>query len=384
MSETEDLDLHDVDWSFGDADTDRYSATIHPYHARFIPQIPERLITRYTDEGDRVLDPFVGSGTTTMVGSVLGRPAVGVDLNPLACLVARVKCTRYDVDRLESHAADFLMQAETAVKEARRGERDVEVPEFPDSDGWYLPEVQRMMATLLELIEDVEDPEIRDFYRVCFSAVTKPVSRSREDWTYVGDNMLPASESNSLTPDDSVHDVNAEFERRVKRALDGVRRYTAEDPVEAEIYERDSRDLGFLEDDSVEFAVTSPPYANAVDYARYHRLSFYWLGYPVDDIKEDEVGARAKRGRQSAVDDYFRESREVYREVHRVLRDGGVFAVVVGNSQRRNEEIDTVGRLRETFDDLGFTLESEFTRELGRQSMSQKEIDEESILVLRK
>ncbi len=376
--------LEAVDWSFSDADTDQLSTGIHPYHARFIPQIPERLLDIYTEDGDRVLDPFVGSGTSAMVASAMGRPAVGVDLNPLACLVARVKCTRYDVDRLRSHVDGFLGDAEDAVEEARRGERDVTVPEFPDRDEWYVPEVQRGVAALLELVEAVDDRRLREFYLVCFSASTKPLSRSTEDWTYIGDNMHPAADSNRLTPDDTVHDVYGEFRRRVERAFEGVRRYAEAEPVDAEIHESDSRDMGFLDDGSVEFAVTSPPYANAVDYARYHRLSFYWLGYPVGSVRDDEVGARSKRGRQSAVDDYFRESRDVYREVYRVLAECGRFAVVVGNSQRKKEEIDTVSRIRDICRDLGFTLEDEVVRKLQRQSMSQKEIPEESVLVFRK
>lgn len=396
MSQSTVEELSQLDWKLEDADTDKYSATIHPYHARFIPQIPKRLIENFTEPGDRVLDPFNGSGTTTMISSVIDRPAVGVDLNPLACLIARVKCTCYDIDELEEHIDGFLRKANARIRSVDNQLRldeigsdsteevPLKIPDFPDQERWYIDSVLKQMGALFHLIHEVEDESYKDFYKICFSAITKPVCRSQEDWTYIGDNMYPDKESNKLTPVDKNYDVYGNFEGKVHRALRGVKRYAESNPADAEIHQADSRYLDFLDEGSINFAVTSPPYANAVDYARYHRLSFYWLGYPVTETKEDEVGARSKRGRKSAVEDYFEESREVYEEVYRVLSEGSRFAIVVGNSQRKKEKIETVDRIREICEDIGYSYEGEIVRELARQSMSQKEITEESIIIVSK
>jgi DNA modification methylase len=390
--------LRSMDWSLKDADTDRYSATVHPYHARFIPQIPERLISEFTDEGDTVLDPFNGSGTTTMVAGAMGRHGVGVDINPLATLVARVKSRRYDVDALEEHAEGFLREAERRVRAVDSQSRidrfgdetepvpdvPVEIPDFPDKERWYKPNVLRQMGALFHLVKGVDDDRKRDFYRVCFSAITKTVCRSDEDYTYIGDNMYPDKETNSLEPVEKDYDVYGRFEGQVRRSLESVRSYAEQDPSDCEVHRADSRNMGFLDDDSVDLAVTSPPYANAVDYARYHRLSFYWLGFPVRDTRDDEIGARSKRGRKSSVEDYFEESREVYEEVYRVLRDGARFCVVVGDSQHRNERVRTVDKVAEMCEGMGYENEGRIEREVSNQSMGQKNITEEAILILRK
>ena len=52
------------------------------HFATFPEELPRRCILASTMEGDTVLDPFAGSGTTLAVAQKLGRKAIGVDLNP--------------------------------------------------------------------------------------------------------------------------------------------------------------------------------------------------------------------------------------------------------------------------------------------------------------
>lgn len=389
-------ELQLLDWDLQDANTNKYSSNIHPYHARFIPQIPERLINSYTSEDDLVLDPFNGSGTTTMIAGVMRRNGVGVDLNPLACLIARVKCRNYDIEKLETHVDDFLKQAKHNVRAVDSQPRlddfsDTEtddipllIPDFPDQERWYIDNVLQQMGALFYLVEDVETDSFHDFYRVCFSGITKSVCRSDEDWTYIGDNMYPDKDTNKLTPVNKVYDIYQKFENQVNRVLRGVKRFSEANPVEGEIYQTDSRDIDILNDNSVDFAITSPPYANAVDYARYHRLSFYWFDWEVTETKEDEIGARSKRGRKNAVEDYFDESREVYEEVFRVLKPESRFCVVVGDTQHKKERVEAVNQISNICEDIGYNKEGEIVRKVSGQSMSQKNITEESLLLLSK
>lgn len=52
------------------------------YHGNFVPQIPHQLFTRYTKEGDWILDPFMGSGTSLIEAQRMGRNSIGIDLLP--------------------------------------------------------------------------------------------------------------------------------------------------------------------------------------------------------------------------------------------------------------------------------------------------------------
>ena len=113
------------DWDFADVRVERGLHSIHPYPAKFIPQIPRRLIELLTpDSNGVVFDPFCGSGTTLLEAQAAGYAAIGVDLNPIATLIARVK-TRPPTERLASVAQDIAARAKLC---------DAKVPNIPNAD----------------------------------------------------------------------------------------------------------------------------------------------------------------------------------------------------------------------------------------------------------
>lgn len=74
------------------------SHALHAFAAKFPPQLPRVFIQGLTDEGETVLDPMMGSGTSIVEAFLSGRRAVGFDIDPLALMICRVK----------THPADFL------------------------------------------------------------------------------------------------------------------------------------------------------------------------------------------------------------------------------------------------------------------------------------
>ena len=79
-----------------------------------------RLIEACSEPGDRVLDPYMGSGTTLAVCHQLGRQAVGMDVSPEALLVARRRLKALGVRPLEERAVSAEKQADIARNRARR------------------------------------------------------------------------------------------------------------------------------------------------------------------------------------------------------------------------------------------------------------------------
>ena len=76
--------LEKIDWDFKDFQTQYLSHRFHSYPARFIPQIPKTFIRLFTEEGDTVIDPFCGCGTTIAVAQKLNRHWIGIDITHLA------------------------------------------------------------------------------------------------------------------------------------------------------------------------------------------------------------------------------------------------------------------------------------------------------------
>src|ERR687887_896436 len=97
--------LNRLDWELEDANTRYLTHSYHPYSAKYIPQIPRYLISNLTNRNDLILDNFVGSGTTLVESKILGRHAIGVDINPLACLVSKVKITNIQKSDLKKISA---------------------------------------------------------------------------------------------------------------------------------------------------------------------------------------------------------------------------------------------------------------------------------------
>ena len=123
-----------LDWNL--ALSPRRIADIHPYPARFIPELPAAALDVLNPRGP-VLDPFCGSGTTLVEAIRRGLPAVGVDINPIACLMSRVKTTSWrrerDPDLLELHRAGL-------VEHATRGSDDSgRLGQIPRIDHWFDP-----------------------------------------------------------------------------------------------------------------------------------------------------------------------------------------------------------------------------------------------------
>ena len=71
--------FHSIDWTFEQAKTNYGLHSIHPYPARFVPQIPRNLIQLFQPVADGpVLDPFCGCGTTLVESQAKGIASFGL------------------------------------------------------------------------------------------------------------------------------------------------------------------------------------------------------------------------------------------------------------------------------------------------------------------
>jgi hypothetical protein len=81
---------------------------LHAFAARFPPQLPRAFIRGLTSQGDIVLDPMMGSGTTVVEAWLEGRRGVGLDIDPLALRLCRVKTTPLRIEHLQKAAEKIV------------------------------------------------------------------------------------------------------------------------------------------------------------------------------------------------------------------------------------------------------------------------------------
>ncbi|MEK6952535.1 MAG: DNA methyltransferase [Nanoarchaeota archaeon] len=114
----------DLNWNLSfahlrESDTTKHVHRLHPYKGKFIPQLIDYFLNSHINtfkkqiffkEGDIILDPFMGSGTTLVQSSELGLHSIGVDVSDFNCLISKVKIGKYDLIKLDRTARDICFK----------------------------------------------------------------------------------------------------------------------------------------------------------------------------------------------------------------------------------------------------------------------------------
>lgn len=365
-------ELTDVDWSFASGTKHTPSEALHPYPAKFIPEIPRSLLRILPLPADTaVLDPFCGSGTTLAVCQSLGVRSVGVDLNPIACLISRVRT---------SGLPRSFEAAAYEVARAARCSKAASIPDIPRLDHWFAKDVQEALTALESAIAAYDGP-LRDALELAFSSIVVRVSRQESDTRYA------AIEKNT-----SFEGTIRSFElaaQKIASALAPIGTESLE--VEAKVIEADTLSVDpKIVGQGIGMVITSPPYPNAYEYWLYHKYRMWWLKKDPLSVKAREIGARAhffKKNHHTAAD-FARQMGGTLDLIGEVLLEGCFASFVVGRSKIHGKIYDNAEIIKAEGAKRGFSAFFEIERPiLGTRksfNLSHANIKKETILVLRK
>lgn len=363
--------LHGIDWSFQQRGKAPAIEAIHPYPAKFIGEIPRALIEALPlPAGTGVLDPFSGSGTTLVEAQRAGLPSVGIDLNPIACLIATVKTS--------SLANGFLDAVEEIVMVAKEV-KSLTRPDIPNIDHWFKPEIQLAVGALATtMATSAYKPWINQL-RLALSSILVRVSNQDSDTRYA-----------AVPKDVTYSDVFEAFKTaaaKLVRAL-SQRPWNLTDTriIEANTLEVRPSEIGM----PIGLVATSPPYPNAYEYWLYHKYRMWWLGFDPIAVKEKEIGARAhffKKNHHTA-DLFIDQMRGTFSLIDSVLVKDGFVCFVVGRSKIHGKIINNGDIIEQVAMEVGLTPVSRFERAINANrksfNLSHANIKTETILVFQK
>lgn len=383
---------------------------IHTYPGRISPHIPFYLLSLKDFEhlDGYVLDPFAGSGTIileSVLNPIVKRPALAVEINPLARLISKVKTTPFEAIKIN----ELLKKIERIYTQSKN--RKYKTPNFININLWFSKSVIHQLARLRYSIEKVNAPEdYKDFFWVCFSKIIRKVSKADP-------NIVPPV---VLKPEKYKHnskeyrklknrlkaaenpDVSALFEDTVtinsnantlsnSKGLNGKK-------IKAKIIWDNVKEIKSgkvltngklnkegarkLRSESIDIILTSPPYLTAQKYIRSTRLELLWLGYTSEDLSQFErstIGSEyvsktspintigissidklikythpKSRERGVMVFEYFADMKIALTELFRLLRKGGYAIFVLGDNEVLKKRVKTYRLFTDLAESIGF------------------------------
>lgn len=359
---------------------------IHTYAASFGDDLAAKYISNNTRFGDTVLDCFSGLGTTLVQARHLGRESIGIDVDPIACLVSRVATQNYSeqllnnfrvevlerIQEMEGRLRDFAFEDHvwTPGATVSLDEMPLKVPDCPAISYWFAPVQRAILSYLMTLVDLYETSESRkaDILRLSISSsiirkwpntlsLARDIDHSRPHKVNRGD----------LTVAEQVRIFRMVFAKTVRILIQIAG--NPEISATATVIQGDvSSGLSGIASSSIDYILTSPPYYNAIDYPRAHRFSEWWL-YPHREplMRQSYLGLRsagktpdvvkncdaiipewvvqmagiraASNGNYPAICRYILDIDSVIRELSRILKTGKLATIILSNNSIQGYEL---------------------------------------------
>ena len=299
----------------------RQAHSIHEvsYRACFKPQLPEFFISRLTQVGDAVYDPFMGRGTTPVQAALMGRRPLANDINPLSVLLTRPRLNPPSLNAVASRLASIDWDQKCDVRQ--------------DLLAFYHPTTLRhigiLRSWLLEngpLSSATPDPVV-DWIRMV--AINRLTGHSPGFFSVY---TLPPNQAVSV---DAQIKINAKRDQTppprdlIKIILKKSRTLLSNGSMQPHpvgiLSSAPASETPAIPDSSAALAVTSPPFLDIVQYADDNWLRCWFAGLDVSTIKI--AMHRTENAWQTMIHD-------VLTEMARIVRPGGHVAFEVGEVRK--------------------------------------------------
>jgi len=285
----------------------------------------EESIKKYKlKKGNLVLDPFCGSGTTLVSSNFFGLNAMGIDSNPLMCLVSKVKTTwDIDIERLEEvykeTSKKFIKLASNLENYNFKNDFLRRMPRR-ELNQWMSQRMQEEVSLMKDLIEEIDDEKIKKLFLVI-------LGKSAFDTSYVA--LCPGTTFYPHRQKDPFFNVLCKKIIQAHKDLKLIQKFDTYGKTK--VFNKSTTEVSsFIDENSVDFIITSPPYPNDLEYTRQTRLELYLLDFvknmeDVQKLKKTMVKSSTKliykKDNYSEYIKSFKSVQDVAEQVEKALSD---------------------------------------------------------------
>lgn len=300
---------------------------IFRYFGKFPSTIATHLIFQYTSEGDVVLDPMAGSGTTSLECLLANRECHSYDINPLSVLLAKVKTTFIEKEKLDSAIDDVEMHYKPMTIE-----EFAFIPKgVKNLDHWFLTETQNSLRGLLFLIDKINDSDIKDFMTICLCSIIRSVSRATSQQGRLFLDVVTAKP-----------DCLESFVKKARKAAERVAKLPPKhETLDIALHSAENPMEGIHAD----LTILHPPYFNAYKYSSVNSLELAWMGVDQATVRKNEVREFFKIGKPEKVEFYLEDMVKVLNNVTTCIKPGGVMGLMIGDTVIKGEYIPVTRQL---------------------------------------
>ncbi|HEC91379.1 MAG TPA: hypothetical protein ENI51_00035 [Candidatus Atribacteria bacterium] len=378
---------YDEDWSFADIPNQGYyyaTHGYHHYHAKFIPQLAKKIICKYSQKGDIILDPFGGCGTTLVEAKLNERNSIGIDISHIAVLISKAKTRFIDERRLQKKNIELIKKIKSS-----KDKRNYYKNAHPRLQYWFFPGQFNKLKIIDKFIKQERDSVIRIFYQCCLSHILKQCSR----WYSKSVKPMRDYKKKRICPFKAFEKhltymtkKNSEF----KTYIESIKNKN----TFCYVKRGDARKLN-LPNNSVDLIVTSPPYVTSYEYVDLHQLSLLWFNF-IKDLKiakEAYIGTLSPKSKghecnskiakeiiwqlrekdkflANRINKYYYDLELAYREFIRVLKTKKYLCLIIGNTEYRKTQILNAEVSIELLENIGVKISKIVKRKLGSKKLT--------------
>lgn len=390
------------------------------YPAMMVAPMQHKLIEDIINlEGNisNIFDPFHGSGTTLVEGNRFGLDLIGIDINPLANLITKVKLQGINKDTIYNSNEQLFLN----LRKYKEG--NIEVHSFEKIEKWFRNDVIYDLSVIRKSIIDEKDKKNREYYWTCMSDLIRKYSNTRSS-TF----KLHIKEESKIKNMDN--NIIKDFINSVEANINS---FESEKSNSKLLIQGDAIEImEGMEADSIDFICTSPPYGDngtTVTYGQFSILSLLWIDHKdltisnnqliesfsaIDTLslggridpsisKSDTIHSNTltnilkniSLNKQKKIKNFFNDYFNVIRQMIRVIKPGHLMVLTLGNRRVDNQEIKLDEITKEFCINNGLEVEAEVVRNIYRKRMPTmvshvsnvgpvKSMNAETVLILRK